>query len=103
MKFTFKTVTNDNGTRTVHAKGISINGNKFEGKATCSPNDEFIFCWGRAIAETRARKKQIKQIISGEAKRQERLEILRKKSVKEVDKLLKQLEELDEVELIYSK
>lgn len=103
MKITFKTVTNDNGTRTVHAKGISINGNKFEGKATCSPNDPFIFCIGATIAETRARKNQIKKILSGEAKRQERLEILRKKSVREVKKLLEQLEELDEVELMYSK
>lgn len=102
MKFTFKTVTNDNGNRTIHAKGISTNGNEFEGKATCSPNDEFNFAWGRAIAETRARKKQVKKILANEMKRQERLDILQKKSVKEVEKLLKQIEELNEIEVLYS-
>ena len=95
MKFTFKTIENDNGTRTIHAKGISTNGNEFEGKAVCSPKDYFIFDWGRAIATSRARIKQIKKILANEMIRNEKIGIMQKKSDREIEKLAKQIDSLE--------
>lgn len=98
MKFTFKTVTNESGTRTVHAKGISTNGYKFEGKAICSPNDQFFFGVGRVIAETRARIKQLKKILANELLRNQKIITMQNKSDREIEKLCKQLEDLESYE-----
>jgi len=76
-------------------------GNIFIGKATCSPNDEFSLDVGLAIAEKRAKMKQLTAIYSGLDKKRKTLQDLLSQNNRRTSILLKKIWAIeDELEIL---
>lgn len=96
MKTVFEAFRTNNGKGGIRCIAISNKGSVFLGKAVCSTRDTFEMETGMQIAEKRAKLKQLSLIYEQSKKRQNYLRVKILKMVRENDKVLDKIFDLEE-------
>jgi hypothetical protein len=92
MKYSYKTIKEENGRMIVTATGRSTLGNVFVGRAVCAPADKFDFSLGASIARRRANIKRLTLMALNNDKKLDDLQRAKEKAWKRENQIAEELE-----------